>query len=73
MDEGFWVGGFASFDAGMWMLLGKLENDLVDEVCRQDAQRDWAGAAFHIDKRTQSSLYFGTPSTPLDKALSNVV
>jgi len=65
-DEGLGVEGLASFGAGQWVLLGELEDGLVDGACGQDAERDARVAAFHrVECTLPHPLFSNTLIHPL--------
>jgi hypothetical protein len=66
-DEGFGVEGLASFGVRAWMVLGELQDGVIDGACGQGAARDGSVLAFRWVEWTQPHSYFRTPSTPLDK------
>jgi len=39
-DESFGVEGLAPSGAGAWMLLGELKDGMIEDACRQGAERD---------------------------------
>jgi hypothetical protein len=66
-DEGFGVEGLACFGVRAWMVLGELQDGVIDGACGQGAARDGSVLAFRWVEWTQPHSYFRTPSTPLDK------
>ncbi len=60
-DESFGVEGLASFGVRAWMVLGELQDGLIDGACGQGAKRDGRVSAFHrVECTPPHSLFSNT-------------
>jgi hypothetical protein len=66
-DEGFGVEGLASFGVRAWMVLGELQDGVIDGACGQGAKRDGRVSAFHrVECTPPHSLFSNTLPQALD-------